>query len=234
MRVNAKWIIVLVPGRLTEPRMANGTAICDLGRVHHAASRGESACGGSGRRGSHQRGHAGDRARVQSLRDRVRAAAAPAGAYGLCPHFLAVDGASLCRPSDRWHGHPAAATGSPVPLPIATLSSCWRKALAASARAWLAAAGMRLMPSSMCRSCWSLRERPRMTTASPPLWPVAAGDRLCEPPAVAIRRRHLLHLRSRARSGRHGPGPGGRRALGRGLSRRRGQGLPLLPRDHPA
>ncbi len=129
----------------------------------------EPACRRARRRRLIHRGHAGHRARVQSVRDRLRAAAAASLAHGLYPHLHALHRAAIRRPSDGWRRHPARQRPRyRGRRPIATRSSCWRKTSAASGLAWSGGGGRRPMPSSTCRNCRSWRARPLTTTASPP------------------------------------------------------------------
>ena len=90
-------------GRETSRSSGDALSLRDRGRVHRPAVRRQPARRAARCARPRRRADAEDRARVQSLRDRVRAAARCAGAHPQAAHLHADDRGAVRRPPDRRH-----------------------------------------------------------------------------------------------------------------------------------
>ena len=186
---------------------------------------GNPARGGARCRGTRHRGDAGDRPRVQPVRDGVRAAAGRAAAPGEAAHLHACPRTALRRPSDGRHRGAAGPARRREPGDrrprVRPGRSGRHDPLRRRDRRRRAAA-----PASSCRSCRNTSGRrgslptswPRRSGSTPP------GYRLRPASAEPARRRADLHLRS----GRLAASASTRR--GRARARRSGRLLPLRAR----
>ena len=177
-------------------------------RLHRDAARRQSARGGARRRGPRRCAHAGDRARVQSRRDRVRAATR---AIPSIPRRCAFSRrrancrSPAIRRSARRRCSPICARRNCSPRRICAW--CWRRRSATSSASRAIGEARRWPPISPCRACPSApasrrrrrgaRREPRPRTRRHRLWR-ASADRL--------QRRRRLPLRRRSPASRRSPG----------------------------